>query len=111
MFNAITCNKCGTSFKMELEDIQTAVRGDLQAMYIQCPGCQEKFQIITTDTAMRELIEQRARVRDYIITARQKRFGEKTIEIYVRKDQELKEQQERMRADLAARGRELLREI
>ena len=110
MFNAITC-KCGTSFEIEPEDIQIVVRDDLQARYIQCPGCQEKYLIIATDTAMRELIEQRTRVRDYIITARQKRFGEKTIEIYVRKDQELKEQQERMRADLAARGRELLREI
>ncbi len=112
MFNAITC-KCGTSFEIEPEDIQIVVRDDLQARYIQCPGCQEKYLIIATDTAMRELIKQRARVRGDIFIARQKHFRgkTKTIEAYIRKDQELKEQQERMHADLVARGRELLREI
>lgn len=109
MNRQIMCDKCGNDFTVG-EPLRGAIEdGDFRVEYFSCPDCGVKYQIITTDTAMRNLIEKRKAVQRKIRLAQSKGFRESTMRSYIKERDQIIKEQERLLPDLKQRGEEILR--
>lgn len=59
MTQKVTCNECGEAFVVGRQDIETIKDGEIEVQYFRCPDCRRPYLVITTDKAMRQLIEKR----------------------------------------------------
>lgn len=103
------CNKCGKSFAADPALFEQVESGDLVVQYFSCPECGEKYQVITTNTEMRKLIEERKSTQQSITAARTKKFRQKTIQQYVKELDRIITRQKRLLPELKRRGEEILR--
>ncbi len=109
MSGEMVCNKCGKVFAADPALFEQVESGDLVVQYFSCPECGEKYQVITTDTEMRELIEKRKSIQQSINTARTKKFRQKTIQQYIKELDRIINQQKMLLPELKRRGEEILR--
>lgn len=112
LFNGtIDCNKCGQQFTVDDSCLGSIRDGDLEIQYFSCPACGVKYHVLTTNGKMRELIEQRKVVQLKIRLASTKKFKERTFKKYLREYERFKEEQEKMRPELKAKGERFLEYI
>lgn len=105
------CDVCG--YGITVNDIQVRMlrSGDLEVQYFSCPVCHTKYQILITDSKMRKLIERRKAVQMQIKAARAKKFKERTFKKYLRENEKIKKEQEKMLPSLKAQGEKLLEAV
>lgn len=109
MNRQVMCDRCGKNFVVEKSCCCAIESGDLSVQYFSCPFCGTKYQILTTDTKMRELIEKRKVAQMKLKAAFVNKFRKKTIEEYERELAKLKAEQEHLLPDLKKRGEDILR--
>lgn len=107
--DSVICNKCGELFFPAEQRPQQIEAGDLQVQFFECPYCLAKYQVITTDPKMRELIAARQSWQQQIRLAQGKHFRQSTIERYEREIEKIKAQQKKLLPALKRRGAEVLR--
>ena len=81
--NNIQCNKCGKWFALAGSLCGVAEADDLTVQYFSCPACGEKYHVLTLNSEMRKLIEERKVIQAKIRAAHAKKFRKKTIKGYI----------------------------
>lgn len=108
MIHNLVCDSCKTEFNVDDEKLLKVTEGDIEVQYFECPKCERKYIVFTTNERMRELVEKRRLLAAQIILARSKRFRPSTINGYLKKMQKLKEEQLKLRTELAPIGQKIL---
>lgn len=108
MNGQIICDRCGNDFTVVESLCGTVEDGDFQVQYFSCPDCGARYQILTTDAAMRALIDKRQAVQQKIRLAHAKDFRENTIRAYIQERDQVIKEQERLLPALKKRGEEIL---
>lgn len=106
MNKPVVCDKCGELFSPG--EMQTVASGEYQTQYFVCPYCGFKAHVLTTDTKMRGLIEQRRDIAKKVKLGRLKKFREKTLQSYLDEDAKLKAEQEKLLPVLKKKGKSIL---
>lgn len=57
MTDLVKCDRCGTPFSIQTAGIRSTWSGDYMVQYFTCPGCHHRYQILTTDTELRQTIQ------------------------------------------------------
>lgn len=109
MNRQVMCDRCGNDFTVVESLCSTIEDGDLQVQYFSCPDCGARYQILTTDAAMRDLIDKRQAVQRKIRLAHVKGFRENIIRSYIKERDQVIKEQERLLPTLKKRGEEILR--
>lgn len=107
----IDCDVCGYGITANDIHVRMLRSGDLEVQYFSCPVCHTKYQILTTDRKMRKLIERRKAVQMQIKAARAKKFKERAFKKYLRENERIKKEQEKMLPSLEAQGEKLLKAV
>ena len=108
--NDVICNRCGKVFQMNAKDMKILTNGDYQVAYFRCHACKQPFQVLTTDTPMRELIGKRKRAETALAIAIRSKFREKTLKDMLKNINRIKSQQLSMAIRLKKIGDELLKD-
>lgn len=108
MNRQVMCDRCGNDFTVVESLCGTAEEGDFQVQYFSCPDCGARYQILTTDAAMRVLIDKRQAVQRKIRLAQAKGFREITMRSYIRERDQIIKDQEKILPELKRRGEEIL---
>lgn len=58
MTDLVKCDRCGTPFSIQTAGIRSTWSGDYMVQYFTCPGCHHRYQILTTDTELRQLFRE-----------------------------------------------------
>ena len=58
MTDLVKCDRCGTPFSIQTAGIRSTWSGDYMVQYFTCPGCRHRYQILTTDTELRQTVQQ-----------------------------------------------------
>lgn len=82
-----TCNSCGKDIKIEPDLILSVSQGDLTVEYFVCPCCNAKYQVLTTDKEMREMIARRQRVIKKISMGKLAKIRRPVFQGYVKEEQ------------------------
>lgn len=106
MTSNIMCNACGNVF--DVKTILTKKHGDYEVQYFVCPQCGRKYQIITTDSKLREVIQQRKQINRKFQLMRNKHFKKETIQKLETELSKVKEESERMAKSLKEIGESIL---
>ena len=106
--NNITCDKCGQVFALDISCFGTVQKDDLIVQYFFCPGCGTKYQYLTSDTKMRELMERRKAVQKQVLAGHAKRFRRKTLRKYEREIEQIKQEQQQIMPALKEAGEKIL---
>ena len=83
---------------------------DFEVVYVRCPKCGKKYQIITTDTEMRALIKKRNSLEKLIKRACERNLKATTINSYIRQRDRIMKIQKRLNEYLFPMGEEILKE-
>ncbi|MDD6301206.1 MAG: hypothetical protein PUA58_05670 [Ruminococcus sp.] len=106
MTSNIKCNTCGNIF--DVKKILAKKCGDYEVQYFACTKCGQKYQIITTDSKLRDLIQRRKRIDRKFQLMRGKHFRKEAIQKMEFELSEVKEVSERMAKDLKEVGERIL---
>lgn len=60
------CDKCGHEFVITQNNCSEIRKGDIIVQYFYCTECKAKYHVLTTNPAMRKLIEQRTAIQNKI---------------------------------------------
>ena len=88
----------------------TLQKDDFEVVYVRCPKCGKKYQIITTDTEMRALIKKRNSLEKLIKDAFDRRLKQSTIRNYIGQRDRIMKIQRRLNEYLFPIGQEILKE-
>lgn len=105
----VTCNGCGRDFPLDPYYVDTLRDGDLEVQYFTCPACRTRYHILTTDTAMRQLIQKHKALASAIKAAKAKGFQESTFRKYLARLDKVKAEQMKILPALTKRGEEILK--
>ena len=111
MTQKVTCNECGEAFVVGRQDIETIKDGEIEVQYFRCPDCRRPYLVITTDKAMRQLIEKRHILTQTIRLAYAKKFRPQVVQGYMDELDVLKSDQKKMLNDLNQIGYKLLERV
>ena len=111
MTQKVTCNECGENFVVGRQDIETIKDGEIEVQYFRCPDCRRPYLVITTDKAMRQLIEKRHILAQTIRLAYAKKFRPQVVQGYMDELDVLKSNQKKMLNDLNQIGYKLLERV
>lgn len=111
MNTLVKCDACGQPFDIVTAGIRTATRDEYEVKYVTCPHCLHRFNIITTDKELRDLISKRTKLIAKVDLARQKYFSPKTIAKYRKEIEALNKEQVKMKDALHPIGTEILRKF
>ena len=106
--NNIQCNKCGKWFALAGSLCGVAEADDLTVQYFSCPACGEKYHVLTLNSEMRKLIEERKVIQAKIRAAHAKKFRKKTIKGYIKELDSIKAKQETLFQELKPLGEAIL---
>lgn len=98
------CNECRYTFALKEESIETEcidIDRKIERQFFKCPNCGHKYTILISDPQMRDMINQRAVIRERIGMLRSHRFN----------GDELAEQDEDLKNEIWERGQELKKEF
>ena len=59
MIHNLVCDSCKTEFNVDDEKLLKVTEGDIEVQYFECPKCERKYIVFTTNERMRELVEKR----------------------------------------------------
>lgn len=74
MTDLVTCDFCGTAFSVRTAGIRTTRSGDYEVQYFTCPGCHHRYQVLTTDTALRQSVQRHRRLSTIVKLSKAKEF-------------------------------------
>lgn len=97
------CNECRYTFALKKESIETEcidIDRKIERQFLKCPNCGHKYTILITDQPMRDMINQRAVIRERIGMLRSHGFN----------GDELAEQDEELKNEIWERGQQLKEE-
>lgn len=97
------CNECRYTFALKKESIETEcidIDRKIERQFFKCPNCGHKYTILITDQPMRDMINQRAVIRERIGMLRSHGFN----------GDELAEQDEELKNEIWERGQQLKEE-
>ena len=64
MNSSVTCDRCGHDFEIT-DNFGEIRRGDITVQYFRCPECKAKYHVLTTNPAMRKLIDRRSAIQKF----------------------------------------------
>lgn len=105
----VICNRCGESFSMG--EISQITDGDIEVQFFCCTNCGKAYHILTTDSEMRKLIDQRCAVARKISRSIAAKCREKTLRRHMQEDAKIKKAQEAIAPELKKRGEELIEKL
>lgn len=111
MTQKVTCNECGEAFVVGRQDIETIKDGEIEVQYFRCPDCHRPYLVLTTDKAMRQLIEKRHILSQTIRLAYAKKFRPQVVQGYIKELDVIKSDQNKMMDDLNRIGYKLLKGV
>ena len=97
------CNECRYTFALKEESIETEcidIDRKIERQFFKCPNCGHKYTILISDPQMRDMINQRAVIRDRIRILREHNFT----------GDELAEQDEDLKNEIWERAQQLKEE-
>lgn len=104
----IICDKCGRTFALDISCFGTVQKDDLIVQYFSCPNCGTKYQYLTSDKKMRELMERRKAIQKQVFAGHAKRFRRETLRKYEREIEQIKQEQQQITPTLKAAGEKIL---
>lgn len=108
MYRSVLCNYCDAAFSVTEDSVFILREGDIEVQYFSCPKRGHRYMVLTTDTEMRELISQRAKISAKLKAAHAGKYRAKTIQTYMQEMEKIKVKQERLMLHLNPTGRKLL---
>lgn len=109
----VHCDRCDadiTELFLHPEAFCKTIKDDYEVQYIRCPKCGAKYQIITSDGAMRELIKMRLNIENRIKDAFDRHLKESTIRTYIRQRDNIIDRQKQLNVTLYKIGQQILEE-
>ena len=106
--NKIKCDKCGGEFTLTPSGVFVITEEDLRVTYFTCPMCNSVYNLITTDTRMRELFDERKKLERLIAIEHSRQFRRKTVNKHLTRLGVIKKEQIVLAEDLKAKGNEIL---
>lgn len=79
MTDLVKCDRCGTPFSIQTAGIRSTWSGDYMVQYFTCPGCHHRYQILTTDTELRQTVQQHKKIAAKIRMGQSKNFRPGTL--------------------------------
>ena len=76
--------------------------------YFTCPSCHHRYQILTTDTELRQTIQRHKAIAAKIKLGQTKHFRPETLEKYRAEMEKLEAEQKKQRDALLDKGNEIL---
>lgn len=111
MTKLVRCDACGANFDIESPGARKITSDDYEVLFVTCPNCRCRYQILTIDTELRGLIAKREAVDRKLVLAKQKQFTKKAIaEIEAERNKLIAEQKEKAKS-LQAAGDDILATI
>lgn len=108
MTDLVKCDRCGTPFSIQTVGIRSTWSGDYMVQYFTCPGCHHRYQILTTDTELRQAIQRHKAIAAKIKLGQTKHFRPETLEKYRAEMEKLEAEQKKQRDALLDKGNEIL---
>lgn len=105
----IQCNKCKSNFEINETNIGAFSDGDIEVKYLSCPNCNSTWQILTTNSEFRNLINQGQTLASKISIAQKKHFRPTTIKNLLKKYEKNRKEQLKLRDELRDVGEDLLK--
>lgn len=84
--------------------------GDIVVQYLRCPHCGKKYHVLTTNSELRQMIDERKAIELQLRMAQAKHFKAKTIRQYIKEFEKLKNKQLVLADALKVIGQQLLEE-
>lgn len=98
----------GTPFSIQTAGIRATWSGDYMVQYFTCPGCHHRYQILTTDTELRQTIQRHKAIAAKIKLGQTKHFRPGTLKKYQAEMEKLEAEQKKRRDELLDKGNEIL---
>lgn len=108
MTDLVKCDRCGTPFSIQTACIRATWSGDYMVQYFTCPGCHHRYQILTTDTELRQTIQRHKAIAAKIKLGQTKHFRPGTLKKYQAEMEKLEAEQKKRRDELLDKGNEIL---
>ena len=108
MTDLVKCDRCGTPFSIQTAGIRSTWSGDYMVQYFTCPGCHHRYQILTTDTELRQTVQQHKKIAAKIRMGQSKNFRPGTLKKYQAEMKKLEAEQKKRRDELMDKGNEIL---
>lgn len=108
MTDLVKCDRCGTPFSIQTAGIRSTWSGDYMVQYFTCPGCHHRYQILTTDTELRQTVERHKKIAEKIRMGQSKHFRPGTLKKYQAEMKKLEAEQKKRRDELMDKGNEIL---
>lgn len=109
MSKYITCDKCGRDFEIT-DNFGEIRRGDIVVQYFYCTECRAKYHVMTTNPAMRKLIERRIAIQNKISEKRKDVLPVGTVQKLQHELNRIISQQKKLRPGLKKIGEKILDE-
>ena len=93
MTDLVKCDRCGTPFSIQTAGIRSTWSGDYMVQYFTCPGCHHRYQILTTDTELRQTVQQHKKIAAKIRMGKSKNFRPGTLKKYQAEMEKLDDRQ------------------
>lgn len=111
MTDLVKCDRCGTPFSIQTAGIRSTWSGDYMVQYFTCPGCHHRYQILTTDTELRQTVQQHKKIAAKIRMGKSKNFRPGTLKKYQAEMEKLEAEQKKRRDELMDKGNEILAQL
>lgn len=111
MTDLVKCDRCGTPFSIQTAGIRSTWSGDYMVQYFTCPGCHHRYQILTTDTELRQTVQQHKKIAAKIRMGQRKNFRPGTLKKYQAEMKKLEAEQKKRRDELMDKGNEILAQL
>lgn len=111
MTDLVKCDRCGTPFSIQTAGIRSTWSGDYMVQYFTCPGCHHRYQILTTDTKLRQTVQQHKKIAAKIRMGKSKNFRPGTLKKYQAEMEKLEAEQKKRRDELMDKGNEILAQL
>ncbi len=111
MTDLVKCDRCGTPFSIQTAGIRATWSGDYMVQYFTCPGCHHRYQILTTDTELRQTIQRHKAIAAKIKLGQTKHFRPGTLKKYQAEMEKLEAEQKKRRDELLDKANEILAQL
>lgn len=111
MTDLVKCDRCGTPFSIQTAGVRSTWSGDYMVQYFTCPGCHHRYQILTTDTELRQTVERHKKIAAKIRMGQSKHFRPGTLKKYQAEMEKLEAEQKKRRDELMDKGNEILAQL
>ncbi len=109
MNSSVTCDKCGRDFEIT-DNFGEIRRGDITVQYFYCIECKAKYHVLTTNPAMRKLIDRRSVIQNKISEGRKGVLSVGTVQKLQHELNRIISQQKKLRPGLKQIGKKILDE-